>query len=122
MNNKTKERVRLIHSDQKIIPIGSCGNLINFDNRLYIIFWDNWRIEIRDSLESNTYFADIILDGYSLLTMDDVLNLSIQNFETLNDIKDKKRKKEILNEYKLFIQPLKEKIRENKMQDLQYYK
>ena len=122
MNNKTKERVRLIHSDQKIIPIGSCGNLINFDNRLYIIFWDNWRIEIRDSLESNTYFADIILDGYSLLTMDDVLNLSIQNFETLNDIKDKKRKKEILNEYKLFIQPLKEKIRENKMQDLQYHK
>ena len=90
--------------------IGLRGDVISFDDRLFIILWEDYTIEIRDFLESDLFFADYILDGYTFLTMDDVLNLSIQNFETIKKIKNETIRNQILNEYALFIYPLQENV------------
>lgn len=107
--NTMQSRIRLIYSNQMNQSIGLRGDVISFEDRLFIILWEDYTIEIRDYLESDLFFADYILDGYTFLTMDDVLNLSIQNFETIKKIKNKTIRKQILNEYALFIYPLQEK-------------
>ena len=108
--NTIQSRIRLIYSNQMNQSIGLRGDVISFDDRLFIILWEDYTIEIRDFLESDLFFADYILDGYTFLTMDDVLNLSIQNFETIKKIKNETIRNQILNEYALFIYPLQENV------------
>lgn len=98
MNQSKFERVRLI-KDVRGSPIGMRGTLIIYEENFYAILWDNQTVEFRESLESDSFFVDTIIDGYSLLTMDDVLSISFENYENLIRIKDKEKLRIIIKEY-----------------------
>lgn len=102
----SESRVRLIKSDQSYVPIGTCGTLLNYEDQFYCIFWDTKKIEFRTSLESDDYFVDFIIQGYSFLTMDDVFCIASQKMDKIDRIDDQKLKHEIIKEFQSFIQPL----------------
>lgn len=102
----SESRVRLILADQSYVPIGTCGTLLNYKNQFYCIFWDTHEIELRTCIESDSFYVDTILDGYSFLTMDDVLRISFKNFTEIERIEDENVIREIMFEFNQFVQPM----------------
>lgn len=97
----TFKQIRLIYSSTSQPPPGSIGTLISF--------WENYDIEVGSNIESSTFFADEIIEGYSLLTMDDVLRLSNNDWQSLFLIKDQEKIHRILLEFQHFTLPLQKK-------------
>ena len=105
----TFKKIRLIYSSTSQPPPGSIGTLISFWENFYIILWENYDIEVGSNIESSTFFADEIIEGYSLLTMDDVLRLSNNDWQSLFLIKDQEKIHRILLEFQHFTLPLQKK-------------
>lgn len=105
----TLKQIRLIYSSTSQPPPGSIGTLISFWENFYIILWENYDIEVGSNIESSTFFADEIIEGYSLLTMDDVLKLSNNDWQSLFLIKDQEKIHRILLEFQHFTLPLQRK-------------
>lgn len=76
-----------------------CGELITFEENFHAIIWDNLTIEFRDSVESDTFFVDAIIESYSLLTMDDVLSITYEDYRNLRRINDRDKVLTIIREY-----------------------
>ncbi len=92
------EKIRLIKGVRGYL-IGSTGILITFEENFFAIIWDNQTVELRSSLESDSFFVDSIIEGYSLLTMDDVLSISFGDYENLIRIRDEEKIQVIIREY-----------------------
>ena len=114
-NPHTISRIRLIYTDKKYPYPGMCGTLITFQEDFHAIVWDDDSVEFRNSIESDEFFADLIIDGYSLLTMDDVLKIPFRNFEDFYRIKDGHRREEILDQLLKFTEPLQKKRKLERM-------
>lgn len=97
-SNIKAKRIRLIYSARGS-PLGMCGELITFEENFHAIIWDNLSIEFRDSIESDTFFVDTIIEGYSLLTMDDVLSITYEDYRNLKRINDRDKVLTIIREY-----------------------
>ena len=63
-------------------------------------------MEWRTTLESDEFFADFIIDGFSFLTMDDVFCITYKNFDQIERIDNQNVIHEIFKEFKLFTKPL----------------
>lgn len=107
MPNKDRPRVRLLTNPTQTLPVGSCGTVLSRDSSgQNLIKWDNGEITLIEDFSDFEANLGYILEGYSLLTMDDVLWISFGNFESLVGIGDSEVIREILEQFCDYTRPL----------------
>lgn len=107
MPSKDRPRVRLLTSPTQTLPVGACGTVLLRDSSgQTLVKWDNGEITLIEDFSDFGANLGYILEGYSLLTMDDVLWISFGNFESLVEIGDSGMIREILEQFSDYTRPL----------------
>lgn len=106
MIKKTKQRVRLLDSTLDNLPPGICGTILSEFPEQFLIKWDNDEVTLTKEFEDDSVIFGYILDGYSLLTIDDVLRIGFGKYDDLMKIRDLREIRDILDQFYDFMKPL----------------
>lgn len=106
MVKKTKQRVRLLSSNLNNLPPGICGTILSEFSEQFLIKWDNDEVTLSKEFEDDSVVFGYIIDGYSLLTIDDVLRIGFGKYDDLMKIRDSGEIRDILEQFYDFMRPL----------------
>ena len=106
MVKKTKQRVRLLSSTLNNLPPGICGTILSEFSEQFLIKWDNDEVTLSKEFEDDSVVFGYIIDGYSLLTIDDVLRIGFGKYDDLMKIRDSGEIRDILEQFYDFMRPL----------------
>lgn len=106
MIKKTKQRVRLLSSNLNNLPPGICGTILSEFSEQFLIKWDNDEVTLSKEFEDDSVVFGYIIDGYSLLTIDDVLRIGFGKYDDLMKIRDSGEIRDILEQFYDFMRPL----------------